>query len=117
MTLSIIRPSASTPRMDEQVDVEQIRLWNAANAMALLSEFHCADRVLADWGSASKRGQVSFEIRFADGHVLRGSHEFFRNGRRRCLLTTHVRSLMSEADAGAGRGAAGALPGRYLIPR
>lgn len=117
MPLSIIRPSASTPCMDEQVDVEQIRLWNAANAMALLSEFHCADRVLSDWGSASGRGQVSFEIRFIDGHVLRGSHEFFRNGRRRCLLTTHVRRLLSEADAGPEPGAAGVAPARYLIPR
>lgn len=117
MKRSIIRPSVPTPRTDEQVDVDQIRLWNAANAMALLREFHCADRVLASWGSTSGRGQVSFEIRFIDGHVLRGSHEFFRNGQRRCRLTTHVRRLLSDADADPGRPTDGLPPARYLIPR
>ena len=82
--------------MDEEVDVEQIRLWNVRNAMALLREFQGAERVLASWGSGAVPGRVSFEIRFTDGHVVRGSHEFFRNGKRRCLLTTHVRRLLAQ---------------------
>jgi hypothetical protein len=107
MTPSTSGPIAPALQIDEAVDVEQIRLWNARNAMALLREFRCADRVLANWGSASMPGQVSFEVRFTDGHVVRGSHEFFRNGRRRCLLTTHVRRLLSQP----------ASPLRYSIPR
>jgi hypothetical protein len=84
--------------MDEPIDVEQIRLWNARNAMARLGEFQCAERVLARWGSTAEPARVSFEIRFAGGQVLRGSHEFFRNGRRRCLLATHVRRLLARPD-------------------
>lgn len=98
MTPQISVPRAPAPRIQEQIDVAQIRLWNARNAMALLAEFQCAERVLAKWGSASVPDRVSFEIRFADGLVLRGSHEFFRNGRRRCLLATHVRRLLSQPD-------------------
>jgi len=96
MTPSTSSAKAPALQIDEEVEVEQIRLWNARNAMALLREFQCADRVLARWGSAPMPGQVSFEIRFTDGHVVRGSHEFFRNGRRQCLLTTHVRRLLSQ---------------------
>jgi hypothetical protein len=103
--------------MAEQIDVEQIRLWNARNAMALLSEFQCADRVLAKWGSASVPGQVSFEIRFTDGHVVRGSHEFFRNGRRRCMLATHVRRLMSQSESDTDPEAPDTMRFRYLILR
>ena len=98
MTPSISASRAPAPRIDEPIDVAQIRLWNARNAMALLAEFQCAERVLAKWGSASVPDRVSFEIRFADGLVLRGSHEFFRNGRRRCLLATHVRRLLSQPE-------------------
>jgi acid phosphatase class B len=97
MTPSPSAPRTPAPRIDDRYDVEQIRLWNARNAMALLAEFQCAERVLAKWGSTSVPSQVSFEIRFVDGHVLRGSHEFFRNGRRRCLLATHVRRLMNSS--------------------
>jgi hypothetical protein len=98
MTPSPSAPRTPAPRIDDRYDVEQIRLWNARNAMALLAEFQCAERVLANWGSTSVPSRVSFEIRFADGHVLRGSHEFFRNGRRRCLLATHVRRLLSQPN-------------------
>ena len=95
--------------MDEQIDVEQIRLWNTRNAMALLRGFYCAERVLAKWGSAADPSRVSFEIGFVDGHVVRGSHEFFRNGRRRCRLATHVRHLLLQSVPDHDP--------RYLIPR
>jgi len=110
-------PAARVISIDEDLDVEQIRLWNARNAMALLSEFYCADRLLATWGSAAIPGRVSFEIRFSDGHVVRGSHEFFRNGRRRCLLITHVRRLLLQPDAQTDPAAAAAVQLRSLIPR
>lgn len=115
MTLSTIRQALCAPSGDEHIDVVQIRLWNAHSAMALVCEFQRAERVLADWGRAPGRNPVSFEIRFADDHVVRGVHEFFRNGKRRCLLTTYVRQLMSEGDAFPALEAM--EHARYLIPR
>ena len=119
MTLSTSRTAAGALRAEEHIDVVQIRLWNAHSAMALVYEFHRADRVLADWGRAPGRSPVSFEIRFADDHVVRGAHEFFRNGKRRCLLTTHVRRLMSHGDALPAPELLqhGEARPRYLIPR
>ena len=119
MTPSITRPAVHATGGEEQVDVVQIRLWSAHSTMALVSEFRCADRVLADWGRSSGRDPVRFEVRFADDHVVRGAHEFFRNGKRQCLLTTHVRRLLSRADTLPAPGPVErAHEGpRYLIPR
>lgn len=121
MTLSTLRPALPAPYGEEYIDVVQIRLWNGRSAMALVSEFHCAERVLADWAQVPGRIPVRFEVRFADDHVVKGAHEFFRNGKRRCLLTTHLRRLLSDVDA-----APPPLPlpvprartrQRYLLPR
>jgi hypothetical protein len=119
MTLSTIRPAVRAISGEEHVDVVQIRLWNADSAMALVGEFRCADRVLADWGRSSGRDPVRFEVRFADDYVVRGAHEFFRNGKRRCLLTTHVRRLLSRSDTSPGPELVQRAQdrARYLIPR
>jgi hypothetical protein len=87
--------------MDTQPDVVRIRLWNAQNATVFVSEFHKAERVLEEWGSLPGRRPVGFEIRFVDGAVVEGAHELFRNGKRRCLLATHVRRLLCAAPAGS----------------
>jgi hypothetical protein len=97
-----MRPSSterasSAERIDEHIDVLRIRLWNPTRATVLISEFQSADRVLARWGLHADRDHVGFEIVFADGTVVSGSHEFFRNGKRRCLFSTHVRRLMDQA--------------------
>jgi hypothetical protein len=83
-----------SPSSNEHIDVTRIRLWNPKNATVLISEFQSADRVLARWALQSDRGQVGFEIVFADGYTVSGTHEFFRDGKRRCLFSTHVRRLM-----------------------
>jgi hypothetical protein len=85
--------------IDEQTDVLRIRLWNPQHATALLAEFHTAERVLASWADRPGCNPVGFEVTFIDGHIVRGCHEFFRRGKRKCLLSTHVRKLLRGADA------------------
>jgi hypothetical protein len=86
---------------DEQTDVLRIRLWNPQRATALLAEFHAADRVLESWADRPDCNPVDFEVTFIDGHILRGCHEFFRRGKRKCLFSTHVRKLLHRAGAPA----------------
>jgi hypothetical protein len=98
---------------DEQIDVLRIRLWNSEHVTALLGEFHTAERVLANWAEKLECSPVRFEIVFVDGYVVEGAHEFFKKGRRRCLLSTHVRKLL-----GANSGVAGHIspsPGSPLL--
>lgn len=90
-------PVIASPGIDEHPDVVRIRLWNARNATAIVSEFYSAERVLEDWARLPDRTPVGFEIRFIGGAVVEGSHEFYRNGKRRCLLATHVRRLLCAA--------------------
>ncbi|MFL6707573.1 MAG: hypothetical protein ACJ8HI_05135 [Massilia sp.] len=94
MELSAAPRSIPPIHMDEPIDVLRIRLWNPYNAMAQLSEFYCAERLLASWATCTASSRVGFEVVFVDGHVVEGSYEFFRRGRRRCLLSTHVRRLL-----------------------
>jgi hypothetical protein len=84
---------------DEQSEVLRIRLWNPQRATALLAEFHAADRVLASWAGRADCGRVDFEVTFTGGQILRGRHEFFRRGKRKCLFATHVRKLLQGAGA------------------
>lgn len=113
-----IGPTSASRGLEEPIDVLQIRLWNTKNAMAMLREFHSAERVLANWGSAAASSPITFEVTFADGHVLRGSHEFFRKGKRKCLFTTHVRRLLIQDNgcpAAEGLLSCTTRP-RYLVP-
>jgi hypothetical protein len=87
---------------DEQIDVLRIRLWNPQHATAMLSEFHAADRVLASWAGRPDCSPVGFEVTFIDGYIVRGCHEFFRLGKRKCLFSTHVRKLLRKAAESAG---------------
>lgn len=82
---------------DEQPDVLRIRLFNDQRATAMLSEFHSADCVLAGWAARGDASMVGFEVIFLDGLVLRGRHEFYRGGKRRCLFANYVRQLLSRA--------------------
>jgi hypothetical protein len=82
---------------DEQFEVIRIRLWNAQRTTAVLSECHSADSVLACWAGRGECGLVGFEVTFLDGLVVRGRHEFFRAGKRRCLFATCMRRLLEHA--------------------
>jgi hypothetical protein len=81
---------------DEQIDIRRIRLWNALHATALLAECHAADRVLAQWADWPDCNPIGFEVTFIDGQTVRGCHEFFRRGKRKCLFGTHVRKLLMQ---------------------
>jgi len=111
-------PDSDHDPADEQIDVMRIRLWNPSSATALLGEFYSADRVLARWGSGAESSPIGFEVTFHDGYVVRGSHEFFRKGKRRCLLATHVRRMLERMVSQADAGFPVARPdlARYLIP-
>jgi hypothetical protein len=80
----------------ELVEVVRIRLSNRGRAIALLSEFHSADRVLASWAVIPGFGPVDFEITFLDGHVMRGCYECAGKGKGKAARTfsTHVRRLL-----------------------
>lgn len=84
--------------VEEQVEVLRIRLWNPQRATALLSEFHAAERVLERWADRSGSDPVGFEVTFADGRTISGSHKFYRAGKRKCLFSTHVRKLLRTPD-------------------
>lgn len=118
MTQPHIDPTIAARGLEEQIDVLQIRLWNTKNAMAMLREFHSAERVLATWGSSHAGNPVTFEVTFADGHVLRGSYEFFCKGKRKCLFTTHVRRLLAQGEApvASAAGLSRTARPRYLVP-
>ena len=77
-------------------DILRIRLWNPQHATALLAECYAADQVLARWAARPDCNPVGFEVTFIDGHTLRGCHEFFQRGKRKCLFGTHVRKLMLQ---------------------
>lgn len=80
----------------EHIDVLRIRLWNASKASAVLSDFHGTERVPAKWAADGACSAVRFEVTFIDNHVLQGSHEFFRKGKRRYMFSTHLRRLMTR---------------------
>lgn len=83
----------------DEAEVVRIRLWNSRSGCALVSEFYCADRVLADWAEGCGGSRVVFEVVYDDGVVVQGAHEFFRKGRRRCLFATHVQRILRCAAA------------------
>ena len=118
MHAPFLPPGRSDHDEQEQIEVMRIRLWNARSATALLCEFHSADRVLERWALHPGAHPVGFEVTFVDGYVVSGSHEFFRKGKRRCLLGTHVRRMFERMTRLAEQG----FPppdrdlSRYLIP-
>jgi len=118
MNASTYPPGCAGHDANEQIEVMRIRLWIPSSASALLGEFYSADRVLARWGSDQGGSPVGFEVTFHDGYVVRGSHAFFRKGKRRCLLATHVRRLLERAASqdDAGVPAPGRDLSRYAIP-
>jgi hypothetical protein len=81
---------------DERVDILRIRLWNSQRATALLAEYHDADRVLARWADRPDCNPIGFEVIFIDGHTVRGCHDFFQRGKRKCLFSTYVRKLLTQ---------------------
>jgi hypothetical protein len=103
---------------DDCVDVVRIRLRTPANATALLSEFRCADRVLASWAGHADCGPVEFEVTFFDGHVIRGCYRFFKNGKLRRSLSVHVRRELRCLPPTSDVAPTGAMPDlpRYLVP-
>jgi hypothetical protein len=118
MHASLHPPDGADFAADEPIEVARIRLWNPSSATALLGEFYSADRVLARWGSLHDGRPVGFEVTFHDGYVVSGSHAFFRKGKRRCLLATHVRRLLERAASQADAGIPVPRPdlSRYAIP-
>lgn len=103
---------------DEPIDVLRIRLWNAKNATAVLSDFYSTERVLAQWAQAGGCNAVRFEVSFVDGYVLKGCHAFYSMGKRQRTFSTHLHAVMkrmAEAEDYAH------LPpardaSRYMIP-
>lgn len=91
----VFRPDRLQQYGDEQIDVVRIRLWNSANATAVLSDFNATERVITRWGQGSDSGAVRYEVTFVDGYVLSGSHEFFVKGKRKCTFCTHLRRLFT----------------------
>jgi hypothetical protein len=104
--------------MDDHVDVLRIRLRTAARTTALLSEFRCADRLLASWASHADCAPVEFEVTFCDGHVVRGCYAFFKNGKLRRSLSVHVRRELRGPVRVADPMAPAPKPlsARYLVP-
>lgn len=94
---------------DEQPDVLRIRLFNDQRATAMLGEFYSADCVLAGWAARGDASMVGFEVTFLDGLVVRGRHEFYRGGKRRCLFANYVRQLLGRAAGLDAQQAAQAL--------
>jgi hypothetical protein len=90
---------------DAQTEILRIRLWNREHATALLAECEAADRVLARWAGRAACEPVGFEVTFIDGHIVRGIHEFFHQGKRKCLFSTHVRSIRRRTPGPRGRSA------------
>lgn len=84
---------------DAHTELLRIRLWNRQRATAMLAEWDAADRVLARWAGRAECDPVGFEVIFTDGHIVRGIHEFFYQGKRTCLFSTHVRRLLRGAAA------------------
>lgn len=84
---------------DAHTEILRIRLWNRQRATALLAECEAADRVLARWAGPAACEPVGFEVTFLDGHIVRGMHEFFHQGKRKCLFSTHVRRLLRRAPS------------------
>jgi hypothetical protein len=103
---------------DEQIDVLRIRLWNAQNSSAVLSDFYSAERVLASWAQGNACDAVRFEVSFVDGYILKGCHEFFSKGKRKCMLSAHLRRLMKCMPGGDDYACLppGRDVSRYLIP-
>lgn len=89
MELTLTSPASFHPYAEEEIDVVSIRLWNARNATAVLSDFHSTERVLLAWAQDGACGAVRFEVSFVDGYVLQGCHEFLHNGKRTCTFSTH----------------------------
>lgn len=106
--------SSDTSGVDEPIEVARIRLQNRIDAMVVLSDFRSADRVLACWATARPRGQVAFEVTFADGKVACGCYALGKR-RERCSLGAHVRQILLATMPMPGKSASGCLE-RYLIP-
>lgn len=118
MTLPMIAAAALHQVADEQIDVLRIRLWNARQATAVLSDFYSTERVLAKWALEGGCSMVRFEVSFVDAYVLQGCHEFFHKGKRKCTFSTHLRRMMKRMADPDGLAA---LPpardaSRYVIP-
>jgi hypothetical protein len=100
--------------VDEPIEVARIRLQDWINATVVLSDFRSADRVLACWSAIRPRGQVAFEVTFADGQVACGCYAFGKR-RERCSLGTHVRRVLLAGVPAPEQAEPGCLE-RYLIP-
>jgi hypothetical protein len=103
-----------TAVVDEPIEVARIRLQDRINATVVLSDFRSADRVLACWANTRPRGQVAFEVTYADGQVACGCYAFGKR-RERCSLGGHVRRVLLAAVPMPEQAAPGCLE-RYLIP-
>jgi len=84
---------------DEDAEVVRVRLWHGKNSSAVVSDFGSADRVLASWDKCFGACPVMFEVLYDDGAVIKGEHEFFRKGRRKCLFATWVGRIVRGAQA------------------
>lgn len=83
---------------DLSIDVVRIRLWNTSNSIAVLSDFHSADRILKEWASNGTPGAVRFEVTYVGHHVQQGSYNFFSKGKRCCTFSRHLHRLLQAAD-------------------
>jgi hypothetical protein len=81
---------------EEDVEVVRIRLWHSGHSSALVSDFHSADQVLANWDKCFGDCRIVFEVLYDDGKVIKGEHEFFRKGRRKCLFATWVQRVLRD---------------------
>lgn len=84
---------------DEDAEVVRVRLWHGRNSSAVVSDFGSADRVLANWDKCFGDSRVMFEVSYDDGVVIKGEHEFFRKGRRKCLFATWVQRIVRGGHA------------------
>lgn len=99
---------------DELIDVVRIRLRNPAKGTVLLSDFRCADKILASWAHEASCDQVEFEVTFFDGYIVRGSYPFARTGKRKRSLGAQVSHMLSCITATTEDAPAHGLL-RYLI--
>jgi hypothetical protein len=99
----MISPTTSAGPLDRGndedlgIDVVRIRLWSTSNSIAVLSDFHSADRTLKNWASNGTPGAVRFEVTYVGDHVQHGSYNFFSKGKRCCTFSQHLRRLMQAA--------------------
>jgi hypothetical protein len=112
--MAVKTSSSYTSDVDEPIEVVRIRLQNRIDAMVVLSDFRSANRVLACWASARPRGQVAFEVTFADGQVACGCYAYGKRRERRSF-GAHVHQVLLAALPMPEKAAPGCLE-RYLLP-